>query len=464
VVFSSVIFLFAFLPLTLAVYFALPGRVRNGVLLAASLLFYVSGEPVYLWVMLASITFNYGFGLAVAAARGRLKRGVLAGAVLVNIGLLGFFKYAAFFTTTLNSTLSTALTVPAVALPVGISFFTFHALSYVFDIYRGNAPAQRNPFALALYILLFPQLIAGPIVRYHAIAPQLRKREITAESFTEGIYRFVIGLSKKVLIANVVARVADTVFALDPAQIGTALAWLGIACYTLQIYFDFSGYSDMAVGLGLMFGFRLPENFNYPYAARSIQDFWRRWHITLSTWFRDYVYIPLGGNRKGAVRTYLNLYIVFFLTGLWHGASWTFVLWGLLHGTFLVVERLGFARVLEWLPRLAQHGYALLVVMCAWVLFRSDTLPYAVGYLARMFSLSPEGTIYHLSLYLDMRTILALLMGVLFSFHSAALLKMRVVQPEAAAVVRLAACAGLFILCAMTLVVNTYNPFIYFRF
>jgi alginate O-acetyltransferase complex protein AlgI len=315
-------------------------------------------------------------------------------------------------------------------------------------------------------------LIAGPIVRYHYIADQLRQRQITGESFAAGIHRFVIGLAKKVLIANVVARAADDIFALNAAgtPIGSGLAWLGIVCYTLQIFYDFSGYSDMAIGLGMMFGFRFPENFNLPYAARSIQDFWRRWHMTLSTWFRDYVYIPLGGNRKGVARTYLNLYIVFFLTGLWHGASWNFVLWGLLHGTFLVIERLGFDSVLEKMWRPVAHIYTLLVVMTAWVLFRADTLPQALAYLARMFGFIPENPAYPVNLYLDTPLALTLTAGVIFAMPVEAWFKTwresyaSTQLYKALALVRVGAMCGLFIFSAAALAVNTYNPFIYFRF
>jgi alginate O-acetyltransferase complex protein AlgI len=459
-VFSSILFLFFFLPIVLAIYFVVPVRLRNPVLLAASLLFYVWGEPVYAGVMLFSILVNYGFGLGVKA-RPRL---ILFAAVIVNIGLLGFFKYANFLVDNFNTLLEASpIVFPAIALPVGISFFTFHALSYVIDIHRGKSPPQKNLFDLALYIVLFPQLIAGPIVRYHAIADQLRQRTVTAEGFAEGIHRFVIGLAKKVLIANTVAQAADQIFALDTAQIGSGVAWLGIVCYTLQIYFDFSGYSDMAIGLALMFGFRFPENFNYPYAARSVQDFWRRWHITLSTWFRDYVYIPLGGNRKGVARIYLNLYIVFFLTGLWHGASWNFVVWGLLHGTLMVVERLGFDRVLAWLWLPLQHAYTLLVVMIAWVFFRAETLPQAVSYLGRMFSFTPANPVYPLNLYLNPYLVMTLAAGILFSFPAATLLRQSELTPRFA-LLRLAAMMALFVLSAMALTVNTYNPFIYFRF
>jgi alginate O-acetyltransferase complex protein AlgI len=312
--------------------------------------------------------------------------------VALNIGTLVFFKYANFAVDNLNLLLAWIHLAPVhcerVRLPIGISFFTFHALSYVMDIYRGKAAAARNPRDVALYIFFFPQLIAGPILRWSAIAPQIARRVVSREGFAEGVRRFVGGLAKKMIIANVVAVPADQIFALSGAELTPALAWLGAACYTLQIYFDFSGYSDMAVGLGKMFGFQFLENFDFPYISQSIKEFWRRWHISLSTWFRDYLYFPLGGNRRGEWRTCLNLVIVFFLCGLWHGASWTFVVWGLYHGFFLVLERTRFGGWVAGMPRLLRHGYALVVVMAGWVLFRADTFGHAITFLANMAGVS----------------------------------------------------------------------------
>ncbi len=381
-VFSSPIFLFLFLPITLGVYFVLPKRARNIWLLAASLVFYGWGEPKFLAVMLASIVCNFLLALWIARlADRRHARLVLALAVTVNIGLLVAFKYTDFIVQSLNAGLGALavppLTVPAIALPIGISFFTFHALSYVIDVYRGDARALRNPFDMGLYISLFSQLIAGPIIRYHDIAAQLQERSVTRSLFARGVRRFIVGLGKKVLIANTLAVSADLIFTIPGDQLTMGLAWLGVLCYALQIYFDFSGYSDMAIGLGLMFGFRFLENFNYPYISQSLTEFWRRWHISLSNWFRDYLYIPLGGNRVAPWRVYLNLVIVFFLCGLWHGASWNFVVWGLFHGTFLVIERMGLARrMAEW-HQPFRHVYAMLVVLVSWVFFRADSLPAA---------------------------------------------------------------------------------------
>ncbi|HEV3141305.1 MAG TPA: MBOAT family O-acyltransferase, partial [Vicinamibacterales bacterium] len=346
--FTQPSFLFLFLPILLAAYFAQPSRVHaaygNWLLLVASVLFYASGGGNFTWLMLASIAFNYSMAIAVDRARGTPAARVAVGvAVAVNLVVLGILKYANFFADNVN-TLFLALgvrplVVPRVLLPIGISFFTFHAISYVVDVYRRDAVAQKSPVHAALYMLLFPQLIAGPIIRYREIADQLARRLVTLDTFAYGVRRFIVGLAKKVLIANVVAPTADAMFGMPIDRLSAAHAWLGLVCYTLQIYFDFSGYSDMAIGLGAMFGFRFPENFHWPYVAASVQEFWRRWHMSLSSWFRDYLYVPLGGSRLSPARTYVNLVAVFFLCGLWHGASWNFVVWGLWHGLFLVIER-----------------------------------------------------------------------------------------------------------------------------
>ena len=346
--FTEPTFLFLFLPVLLALYFITGSREHasygNWLLLVASVIFYAKGGGAFTWLMLGSIAFNYWMAIAVDRARGgHAARRWLAFAVAVNLVVLGVFKYANFLVENVNALFGILggprVDVPRVLLPIGISFFTFHAISYVVDVYRRDATAQKSPVHAALYLLLFPQLIAGPIIRYRDIADQLARRIVSVDDFACGIRRFVIGLAKKVLIANVVAGPADKIFAMPLAELSPAHAWLGIVCYTLQIYFDFSGYSDMAIGLGRMFGFRFPENFRWPYIADSVQEFWRRWHISLSTWFRDYLYVPLGGNRVSPARRYRNLITVFFLCGLWHGASWNFVIWGLWHGAFLVVER-----------------------------------------------------------------------------------------------------------------------------
>jgi len=391
--FTEPTFLFLFLPVLLALYFITfsrsHGSYGNWLLLVASVLFYAKGGRGFTWLMLGSIAFNYWMAIAIAgrqaSARPRHAAVLLGFTVAVNLLVLGVFKYANFFADNLNGLLvvlhTRPLVMPRVLLPIGISFFTFHAISYVVDVYRGDATAQKSPVHAALYLLLFPQLIAGPIIRYRDIADQLARRLVTADDFAYGVRRFVIGLAKKVLIANVVAGPADQIFGLPSTELDPARAWLGVVCYTLQIYFDFSGYSDMAIGLGRMFGFRFPENFRWPYIADTVQGFWRRWHMSLSTWFRDYLYVPLGGNRLSPTRLYVNLVTVFFLCGLWHGASWNFVIWGLFHGLFLVVERLGLADLVTRLWKPLRHAYVLVVVMVGWVFFRSDTLPGAIAFL-----------------------------------------------------------------------------------
>jgi alginate O-acetyltransferase complex protein AlgI len=475
-VFSSPIFLFLFLPLVLALYFSLPRGLKNAWLLGMSLVFYGWGEPRFVVIMLASIAANFGFGLWLDRIRGRPGgRAVLAVAVALNLGLLVLYKYAAFLTGNASAALALIgagpVQLPAFALPLGISFYTFHALSYLLDVSRRAADGQRDPAAMGLYIVFFPQLIAGPIIRYHYIADQLVHRVVTREGFALGVERFIIGLGKKMLVANLVAVPADAIFALPTSELTLGLAWLGIVCYTLQIYFDFSGYSDMAIGLARLFGFRFPENFNYPYIAHSMTDFWRRWHISLSTWFRDYLYVPLGGNRHGPARTYLNLWLVFLLCGLWHGAAWTFVAWGLYHGSFLVLERLGLGRWLEnlWTP--ARHAYTILAVMVGWVFFRAETLRQAGSFLAAMAGFaSGSGLEQHVGLHVNAIVALALAAGVLGSaplLPRLARWRKDIATIEGRALVeagRLAGLAFLLVASAMLMAAGTYNPFIYFRF
>jgi len=389
-VFSSNFFLFAFLPLVLALYFVLPQKIqiRNFLLLIASLFFYAWGEVHYLFLLLLSIALNYFFGLKIEKnlKDKRVKFFLITAAVTINLGLLGYFKYANFLIENLNQLFSLQFQNNKIHLPIGISFFTFHAISYLVDIYRGKCRAQKSFSELALYIAFFPQLIAGPIVRYNFIEKYLSKRRHNFVFATYGVRRFITGLGKKVIIANPLGELADAIFNSPITEINSSLAWIGIVCYTLQIYFDFSGYSDMAVGLAKIFGFKFPENFNYPYISRSIKDFWRRWHMSLSAWFRDYVYIPLGGNRVSLKRQYFNLVLVFFLCGLWHGASWNYVIWGMFHGTFLVFERLKIGQsFLNFLPRILQNLYAIFVVMIGWVFFRSPNLTHALSYLKTMF-------------------------------------------------------------------------------
>lgn len=473
-VFSSIVFLFLFLPIVATAYFLVPRGARNVLLLAASLFFYAWGETTFVFVMLMSIALNYGFGLWIGKTQGTARaRLPLVLGVLINLELLVLYKYSTFFIDNLNLALewlgSEPIMLEGKRLPAGISFFTFHAMSYIIDIYRDKARAQKNPLDLALYIALFPQLIAGPIVRYQQVASQLLERESRLVDVAEGIKRFIIGLGKKVLIANTAAAGADLVFDLPAGELTTPLAWFGIACYTIQIYFDFSGYSDMAIGLARVFGFHFLENFQWPYVARSIQDFWRRWHISLSSWFRDYVYIPLGGNRGGNSRTAFNLVMVFFLCGLWHGAAWNFVVWGLFHGAFLVLERGPFGAWLGRWPRAPQHAYTLLAVMAGWVLFRVESLPDAGVYFGALAGFA-EGSsaVRPLAMYCTPDRVMALIVGCVAATPVLPALRAWLSQRTRVQVVAefgsLMGHVALLYACAVMLSAQTYNPFIYFRF
>ncbi len=471
-VFSSATFLFAFLPVVLIGVLVTPRITRNLFLLLMSLFFYAWGELYFVALMLFSIVMNYLVGGMIGRAEKRqsAKTWLILG-IVANLGLLGYFKYANFLIENWNLFATQAGLAPfdpaKVHLPLGISFFTFQAMSYLIDVYRGDAEHDKNPINIALYIALFPQLIAGPIIRYHDVYQQLRTRTLSVDLAYSGLTRFICGLAKKLLIANPLGEIADQIFAINGNDLSTPVAWLGILCYSLQIYFDFSGYSDMAIGLGRMLGFRFLENFNYPYIASSVQAFWRRWHISLSNWFRDYLYIPLGGNRVGLFRTYFNLVIVFFLCGLWHGASWNFVIWGLLHGAFLVIERIGFGKVLERLPSILGHGYTLLAVMIAWVFFRAETLEEALAYLkAMLIPGSGNGDLHHVAQYLNTHASLVLLAGLVLAtpvsrFAVKAIGIRSVLGLE---LVKSGTLTVLFILCLMTLAADAYNPFIYFRF
>lgn len=490
-VFSSPIFVFLFLPLTGLLYFCAPRPARNAILLAASLIFYAWGEQLFVFVMLASILLNWIFGLILEKYRGpAAARLVIAGAVAVNIGLLGFYKYSGFMVAQFNSLTAMggwpAVNFDAPHLPLGISFFTFHALSYVIDVYRRDAQAQKNPVDFALYISFFPQLIAGPIIRYHDICDQLRGRRERFDLAVSGVERALAGFGKKMILANPLGEIADRAFGLPGDQLGTGVAWLGIAAYSLQIYLDFSGYSDMAIGLARVFGFDFLENFNYPYRARSIQEFWRRWHISLSNWFRDYLYIPLGGNRVAEWRIWLNLVIVFLVCGFWHGAAWTFVLWGALHGLFLVLERAGLGAVLARLPGFIGWLYAMAVVVLAWVFFRAGDLGAACAYLAAMLGRGPagEGALAAADL-IDAQALLALVTGALVSAgvftRVTADWRLRAAQSRGVLhpgleslrigaegttilVLRLAALVAIAVVGCAHMAASTYNPFIYFRF
>jgi alginate O-acetyltransferase complex protein AlgI len=474
--FSSTIFLFAFLPIVLSLYWLLPGmRSRNALLLVASLVFYAWGEAGYILILLASIALNYILGRLIDARRGRgAEQRVLALAVTANLALLGIFKYANFFVDNANALLAGLGVEPVqlapVHLPIGISFFTFQAITYLVDIHRRDAPVQHGPLRVALYISLFPQLIAGPIVRYGQVAEELVRRSVSLPDVSAGVQRFVSGLGKKVLVANTLALPADRIFAIPVSQLESATAWLGIACFTFQIYFDFSGYSDMAIGLGRCFGFHFPENFDWPYRSRSVREFWRRWHMSLSSFFRDYLYIPMGGNRRGPARTHLNLVIVFVLCGLWHGASWSFVVWGLIHGVFLVAERTRMGDLLAAAPRSIQSGYALAVASFAWVFFRADDLAHALSFLPAMVGHGPsEAGIHPVALYWNAKVGFVLLLAA-FSATAipdrigAAYRALAVTHPGPLSGLRVAWLQAVLLLCALSLAAGTHNPFIYFRF
>ena len=482
--FSELTFLFFYLPLLLGLHRVTPTRWRNGLLAVASLLFYSWGYPPHTLVLCGSILVNHMIGLALErAVTGRRRRMLLVAGVVANLALLGTFKYLAFAVSSLGPLLETlggaSWSAPELELPLGISFFTFQALSYLVDVYRRELRAQARIGDLALYIALFPQLIAGPIVRYGQIAAQIARRQVSRRGFSIGVQRFVVGLGKKVLIANTLAQTADRVFALPGNELAPTVAWVGLVCYTLQIYFDFSGYSDMAVGLGRMFGFHIPENFNYPYVARSVSDFWRRWHISLSRWFRDYLYIPLGGNRIRRGRTGLNLLAVFFLCGLWHGASWNFVVWGLFHGLLMICERLC-RRSVEWrVPALVGHVYTLLSVMIGWVLFRTGTLAEAGHYLATLTGLGQfeEGQ-KTVGDVISNDVIVALVVGAgaslpIYRYVRGGLARlmrwgrMRPYRHSATQSIHLlgnAVLFGVLLLSFMWVSAMTYKPFIYFRF
>ena len=462
-VFSSLLFLFVYLPLTLLVYYAAPRAWRNFILFFVSLVFYGWGEPVYIALMLFSITINYAAGFLVEKYRGRdrLARRVVFGSVAVNLLLLIFFKYYDFLAVSFTQLTGVALPVLGLGLPIGISFYTFQAMSYPIDVYRSDACVQRSFVRFGAFVTLFPQLIAGPIIRYKDVADQLNARDHSAEKFSSGVLKFTVGLCKKVLLANNIGRLWDVTFALPASELSALGAVLGVAAFSFQIYFDFSGYSDMAVGLGRMLGFEFLENFNYPYISKSITEFWRRWHISLSTWFRDYVYIPLGGNRVSRLKNYRNIFVVWMLTGLWHGASWNFLLWGVYFAILLMLEK---AFLLNWLkkaPAALAHLYTLLLVMLSWAIFAIEDFSALGAYLGAIFGGAPlaNGAFwYNLRSYLPLLVVLCIA-----STPLAAKLYGRIPERVRAVLSPLLTLAGLLVSTAY-LVDSTYNPFLYFRF
>lgn len=463
--FSSLTFLFIFLPIVITLYYLVNATFRNLILLVASLVFYAWGEPEYLIVMLVTIIINY-VGARIIEVSSR-KAIPLALTIAADLGFLFFFKYIDFFINNVNAILHSNIDFVRIALPIGISFYTFQSISYLADVYRGDVRAQKDIYKLALYICLFPQLIAGPIVKYHDVEAQINNREHNFRIFIRGVKRFIIGLSKKVIIANTLAKVVDEIYAMQPDHVSTPMAWIASLLYPFQLYFDFSGYSDMAIGLGLIFGFTFKENFNYPYISKSITEFWRRWHISLSSWFREYLYIPLGGNRKGEKRQLINIGIVFFLTGMWHGASWTFIVWGLWHGLFNILEKItGWNKEKESKKlTLLQHAYAIFVVFVGWILFRAENFSQAWMFIRKAFLINPQfKNLYSADYFISAKdwivVLIAIAMSVPLFNHVPTHIKEWRLTNIAANICLIA----MFALCIVSLVSSSYNPFIYFRF
>lgn len=466
--FSSNIFLFLFLPLVICGYFLIPHtarRLKNIELLIFSLFFYFFGEPKGIFLMLASILINYTFALYISKNKGNGKKVGLIIAICADIGLLCYYKYTGFIIGNINSLFSSAINIPDIIMPIGISFFTFQGMSYVIDVYRGQVAAQKNITNVAMYISLFPQLIAGPIVRYNTIERELVDRCETVDKVANGLRRFIYGLSKKLLLANTFGKIATDVFAMDYTSIPASTAWLGAVAFSLQIYFDFSGYSDMAIGLGQVFGFHFPENFNYPYISKSISEFWRRWHMSLSQWFRDYLYIPLGGSRKGKLRQIINILIVWSLTGLWHGASWNFVIWGMYFALILIAEKVFLNNILCKIPSVFCHIYSILLIIIGWVIFNCNSVAEIANYLQAMVGLNdvpvtPGNYLIYNILQYKWEWIFALLLSTpIFSC-----LSNRISCNDIGVVIKNIGTLLLFGACIIMLVNTSFNPFIYFRF
>lgn len=463
--FTSPVFLFIFLPVVLIIYYLSPVKLKNLCLIIFSLFFYSWGEGKALLVLLLMITANYFFGLIIGSSK--YKKIWLAAAVIFDLGYIFYFKYLVFslgiFSSFLLKIGKSGWTLPEIIMPLGVSFVTFHLISYVFDVYRKEIKAEKNILNFGLYILMFPHLIAGPIVRYKDIGVQIKKRQVSKDLLAEGIRRFVQGLAKKVLIANVMAANADQIFSIFPQFLSGKIVWLALFSYSLQIYFDFSGYSDMAIGLAKMFGFSFKENFNYPYIATSIKDFWRRWHISLSSWFRDYLYIPLGGNRKGKIRTLINIAIVFTLTGLWHGADWHFVFWGAYFGFFLILENIFLGNLLNKLGKFWQHLYTMSVVIIGWLFFRIDSLSYAFYLLKVMIGINPNKvSVYQLGTFMNKEFWIITIVGLIMVTPWGNKIYQKIINKLP--IIEVASLGILLVLSIMQLAGDTYNPFIYFRF
>lgn len=466
--FSSMTFLFVFMPLVMAVYFLSKKEIRNYVLLIASIIFYAWGEPRYLAIMIITILVNYaGAILLDKHYSSRQRLWIVSLTIVLDLSFLFYFKYFNFVVDNINGVLATDFQLLDIIMPIGISFYTFQAMSYLIDVYRREVPAQKDVYKLALYIVLFPQLVAGPIVKYHDVCEQIDNRTIEFKNVIIGFKRFITGLAKKVLIANTLAEVVDKIFAQAPENLTTGVSWLGAVAYCLQLYYDFSGYSDMAIGLGLMFGFRFLENFNYPYISKSITEFWRRWHISLATWFKLYLYIPLGGNRKGAVRTYWNLFAVFLVTGIWHGAAWSYVAWGIWNGIFIVIERffgLDKDKNDRWYVSAAKHVYAFFAIVWGMIIFRAESLSYAYEYICRMLHIDETKHLPDYDYGVNNKFAIMLIVGLICAMPVCRnLIYIKYEHKVQRTLVNI----WLFLLffwSTISLAASTYNPFIYFRF
>lgn len=457
-IFSSSMFLFFFLPVTLFFYFIVADRYRNIVLIIASLFFYAWGEPKNVLLMILSIAINYIFGFCVEK-KWVMQKPFLIISIIYNLGILFVFKYLNFAVDTLNSLVETSIEIQKIALPIGISFYTFQIMSYVIDVYKGTVKVQKNILNLCLYVSLFPQLIAGPIVRYADVEKQIVSRNVSLEKCRSGIIRFCMGFSKKVLIADSISTLVDVCF--TDTYPSMLLKWVGAISYALQIYYDFSGYSDMAIGLGRILGFDFLENFNFPYISKSIQEFWRRWHISLSSWFRDYLYIPLGGNRKGKLRTYINLAIVFFMTGLWHGAGFNFIVWGLYYALFLIIERLGFGEILKKLPNVVRHIYAIFIILIGWIFFRADSLGDALIYIKGLFTLNADN-VTNFNYIMNRQYWFVLIIGIILSMPHEKIIS--IINNKNMQILKECIILLVFLIAIFYMVGSGYSPFLYFRF
>ena len=469
-VFSSIPFIFFFLPVFLILYYLVPYKVKNILLLIFSLIFYAWGEPIYILLMIFSSVVDYTNGRMIekyAQNNQKRKNLFLIISIIVNLSLLGFFKYADFLIGSINSLLNINIPLLELGLPIGISFFTFQTMSYSIDVYRGDVKAEHNFLDFMTYVSMFPQLIAGPIVRYEEVSKELKNRSITPQGFADGMIRFLQGLFKKVLIANNIGYLFVIASSMPNNEMSVVMSWLGILAYTFQIYFDFSGYSDMAIGMGKMLGFTYPENFNHPYISKSITEFWRRWHISLSSFFKDYVYIPLGGSRVKKIINVRNILIVWMLTGLWHGASWNFVLWGLYYGVLLLLEKFVFNKILEKTPNWFKHFYTMFLVVVGWMIFAFDDMTILKEYASMMFGVGGVSFINNYALYYLKNYLIIFILAIIFSMPVYKLAKeklSKVKNTKSVFIVSLIIYTVLFIVVVSYLVNDTYNPFLYFRF